>query len=165
MNWRSAFWVAGRGNSRTCRRFSGVNEVPSLDMRWPTYSTSSSPSSVFSGLAVMWQHMRDIHRWSSCSWSYRRWATWQPSQDISASPHKQCYCGTAKRVYARQCLSIKQVNIQWTGIWTRVFKYGEQTKYIVRTVYSKCVVWTVYGYVQWDSAVCTVCNGLQCNGL
>ena len=25
---------------------------------------------------------------------------------------------------------------------------GEQTKYIVRTVYSKCVVWTVYGYVQ-----------------
>ena len=25
---------------------------------------------------------------------------------------------------------------------------GEQTKYVVRTVYSKCMVWTVYGYVQ-----------------
>ena len=32
--------------------------------------------------------MRDIHRRSSCSWSYRRWTTWQPSQDISASPEK-----------------------------------------------------------------------------
>ena len=30
---------------------------------------------------------------------------------------------------------------------------GKQTEYIVRTVYSKCVVWTVYGYVQWDSTV------------
>ncbi len=52
MSWRSAFSVSGNGKSRTWRRFSSVNEVPVLDIKCPTYSTSLRPSLVFSGLAV-----------------------------------------------------------------------------------------------------------------
>ena len=34
-------------------------------------------------------------------------------------------CGTAKRVYARQCLSIKQVNTQWTSMCAWVANRSE----------------------------------------
>ncbi len=44
-----SFW---KWKSRTWRRFSSVNEVPVLDIRCPTYSTSFKPSFVFAGLAV-----------------------------------------------------------------------------------------------------------------
>ena len=52
MNWRSAFSVVGSGKSRTWSRFSGVKDVPVLEIRCSTYSTSLSPRRVFRGFAV-----------------------------------------------------------------------------------------------------------------
>ena len=52
MQWRSAFCIVGRGKSRAWRRLSGVKEVPVLDIKCPTYSTSLRPSLVFAGFAV-----------------------------------------------------------------------------------------------------------------
>jgi hypothetical protein len=57
-NSSPALWTAevpsqlGSGKSRTWSRFSSVNEVPVLDIRCPTYSTSFRLSLVFAGLAV-----------------------------------------------------------------------------------------------------------------
>ena len=52
MNCKSAFCVDGKGKSNTSFLFSGVNDIPSLEMRWPTYSTLFKPNEVFFGLAV-----------------------------------------------------------------------------------------------------------------